>query len=78
MLGLPFLVLKKPFHQKRRYACSQFVARTLEHYGIRKVDKHWSLVTPKDFYEMPDKKILYVGTIEGYLDKMNGYKKYIQ
>lgn len=78
VLGLPFLVLGKPFHQKRRYACSQFVARTLEDYGIRKFDKHYSLVTPKDFYYMPDKKVLYVGTIEGYIDKMNGYKKYIQ
>lgn len=78
VLGLPFLVLGKPFHQKRRYACSQFVARTLEDYGIRKFDKHYSLVTPKDFYDMPDKKILYVGTIEGYLDKMDNYKKYIQ
>lgn len=78
ILGLPFLVLNRPFHQKRRYACSQFVARTLEDYGIRSFDKHWSLVTPRDFYEMPDKRILYVGTIEGYLDKMNNYKKYVQ
>ncbi|MFQ9933273.1 MAG: hypothetical protein ACLRVQ_02425 [Lachnospiraceae bacterium] len=78
VLGLPFILLKKPFHQKRRYACSQFVARTLEDYGIRKFDKHYSLVTPRDFYEMPDKKILYVGTVEGYLDKINGYKNYIQ
>lgn len=78
VLGLPFLVLGKPFHQKRRYACSQFVARTLEDYGIRKFDKHYSLVTPKDFYNMPDKKILYVGTIEGYLDKMDNYKRYVQ
>ncbi len=78
VLGLPFLVMGKPFHQKRRYACSQFVARTLEDYGIRKFDKHYSLVTPKDFYDMPDKKILYVGTIEGYLDKMDNYKRYVQ
>lgn len=78
VLGLPFLVMGKPFHQKRRYACSQFVARTLEDYGIRTFDKHYSLVTPKDFYYMPDKKVLYVGTIEGYLDKMDNYRKYVQ
>lgn len=78
ILGLPFLVLNIPFHQKRRYACSQFVARTLEDYGIRKFNKHYSLVTPRDFYEMENKKILYVGTIEGYLDSRNGYKNYIQ
>lgn len=78
ILGLPFILLKKPFHQKRRYACSQFVARTLEDYGVRKFNKHFSLVTPRDFYEMPDKKILYVGTIEGYLDQRDGFKKYIQ
>ena len=78
ILGLPFLVLNKPFHQKRRYACSQFVGRTLEDYGVRKFDKHFSLLTPKDFYDMPDKKVLYVGTVEGYLDQRNGFKKYIQ
>lgn len=78
VLGLPFILLNKPFHQKRRYACSQFVARTLEDYGVRKFDKHFSLVTPRDFYEMPNKKILYVGTIEGYLDQRDGFKKYIQ
>ena len=78
ILGLPFMLVNKPFHQKRRYACSQFVARTLEDYGIRKFDKHYSLMTPKDFYYMPDKKILYVGTIEGYLDQLDGYSRYIQ
>src|SRR5574344_1492173 len=25
VLGLPFMLINKPFHQKRRYACSQFV-----------------------------------------------------
>lgn len=78
ILGLPWMLFNKPFHQKRRYACSQFVARTLEDYGIRKFDKHWSIMTPRDFYEMEDKKILYVGTIEGYLDQRDGFSKYIQ
>ena len=78
ILGLPWMLFNKPFHQKRRYACSQFVARTLEDYGIRKFKKHWSIMTPRDFYEMEDKKILYVGTIEGYLDQRNGFSKYIQ
>lgn len=78
ILGLPFMLFNKPFHQKRRYACSQFVARTLEDYGVRKFEKHFSLMTPRDFYEMPDKKILYVGTIEGYLDQRDGFKKYVQ
>lgn len=77
ILGLPFILFNKPFHQKRRYVCSHFVARALEDYGIKKFDKHFSLVTPRDFYEMEEKKILYVGTIEGYLDKMNGYNNYI-
>lgn len=78
VLGLPWMLFNKPFHQKRHYACSQFVARTLEDYGIRKFDKHYSIITPRDFYEMPNKKILYVGTIEGYIDKCDGYKRYIQ
>ena len=78
MLGLPWMLFKKPFHQKRRYACSQFVARTLEDYGIRHFDKHWSVMTPRDFYEMEDKKILYVGTVEGFRDQRHGFDRYIQ
>lgn len=78
MLGLPWMLLNKPFHQKRRYACSQFVARILEDYGVRKFDRHYSIMRPGDFYNMPDKKILYVGTVEGYRDQRNGFKKYVQ
>lgn len=76
VLGLPFIVLNIPFHQKRRYACSQFLARAFEDFNIKKFNKHFSLVTPKDFYEMEEKRVLYVGTIEGYLDQRENFKKY--
>lgn len=69
ILGIPCAMIGKPYHQKRHYMCSQFVARTLEDCGIRKFDKHYTLMTPKDFYEMEDKKTIYIGSIKRFLEK---------
>ncbi len=69
IIGLPFVVLNIPFHQKRHYVCSHFVARVLEDCGIRKFDKHYSVMTPLDFYNMEDKKKIYVGSLKNFLDK---------
>lgn len=63
VIGLPFIVLEIPFYQKRHYTCSSYIARVLADSGIRICDKHFSLVTPKDFYCYPDKKVLYEGSL---------------
>jgi len=68
ILGIPCAILGIPYHQKRHYMCSQFVARTLEDYGIRSFPKHYTLMTPRDFYEMEDKKTLYIGSLKRFLD----------
>ena len=51
VIGLPFILMNIPFYQKNHYTCSSYLARLLEEAGVCKWDKHFSLVTPKDFYE---------------------------
>ncbi len=65
ILGLPFLLFNREFYQEGRYTCSSFVARILEIHGIQLFDKHFSLVTPKDFYELEEKEVIYEGSIAG-------------
>lgn len=49
--SLPFVVLGIPFYQKDCYTCSSYIARILQENGICVSQKHFSLVTPKDFLE---------------------------
>ena len=62
--GLLPIVCGKPFYQKNHYTCSSYIARLLEEQGIRVADKHFSLVTPKDFYLYPDKQKIFEGKLE--------------
>lgn len=63
ILGLPFILFQKAFYQERHYTCSSFVARILEDNGMALFEKHFSLVTPKDFYELEEKEIIYEGRL---------------
>lgn len=66
VLGLPFLVCGKKFYHENHYTCSSYLAKILEDDGIRLFDKHFSLVTPKDFYECP----MLLPVFEGRLDAL--------
>lgn len=61
--GLPFILLNRPFYQKNHYTCSSYAAKLMEDAGILKWEKHFSLVTPKDFYELENKRILFEGSL---------------
>lgn len=63
VLGLFFLLGGRPFYQKNHYTCSSYIARVLEENGIRISDKHFSLVSPKDFYEYPERRVLFEGAL---------------
>lgn len=69
MLGLPFLLLGVPFYQKNRYTCSSYVARVLKENGICDFKKHFSLVTPKDFLEYQEMRIIYEGKLSLITEK---------
>lgn len=63
VLGLPFILLDRPFYQKNHYTCSSWLARVLEETGIFKSSKHFSLVTPKDFFESFKNQSIFEGPL---------------
>lgn len=67
LVGLPFLMLNRPFHQKNHYTCSSFLAKLLDEQAISLFDKHFSLVTPRDFYELTQFEQIYEGSFSKYL-----------
>lgn len=67
VLGLPFLLMNIPFYQKRHFTCSSFIAKLLSDNGIELFDKHFSLVTPRDFYELPQTNVIYEGSLTTFL-----------
>ncbi len=72
VLGLPMILLNIPFYQKNHYTCSSFTASLLKENGIELFDKHFSLVTPRDFYELEQTRMVYEGTLHNF-NRMNGY-----
>lgn len=69
--GLPFIVWGRPFYLKNQYTCSSYIARLLEEQKIRISEKHFSLVTPKDFYLYPDKKVIFEGRLKEFVNGEN-------
>ena len=69
MIGLPFILLGIPFYQKERYTCSSYIAKLLEENGICKFQKHFSLVTPKDFLNYEEMQMIYEGPLNLITEK---------
>lgn len=67
VLGLPFLLANRPFHQKNHYTCSSWLAKVMEDAGICRWEKHFSLVTPKDFYEFEEKQVIFEGRLSEFV-----------
>ena len=71
VLGLPMILLNRPFYQRNHYTCSSFTANILQEHGIALFDKHFSLVTPRDFYELEQTETVYEGTLRKF-NRLNG------
>lgn len=69
ILGLPSILLQKPFYQKRHYTCSSFIARLLYANGLDLFHKHFSLVTPADFYDYKKDDIMFEGVLSEFMAK---------
>lgn len=69
ILGLPLILFQIPFRQKFSHTCSSYLAKVLEMTGIWQWKKDTSIVTPKDFYEDMDKKIIYEGPLYNLIDQ---------
>ena len=52
-----------PFYQKNHYTCSSYIARLLEEAGVCTWDRHFSLVTPRDFLEYEKKEKIFEGSL---------------
>lgn len=63
VIGLPFIVLGIPFYIRDRYTCSSYIAKLLRENGIVISEKHFSLVTPKDFLEKEDMRMIFEGEL---------------
>lgn len=66
VLALPFIAMGIPFYIKNQYTCSSYISRILQENGIYISKKHFSLVTPKDFYQYKKMHMIF----EGELSKM--------
>ena len=75
VIGLPFLIAKRPFYQKNHYTCSSFLAKLFDEQGISLFDKHSSLVTPRDFYELTGFEKIYEGSFSSYLSDQVQWKE---
>ena len=71
VLGLPFLLCNIPFYEKRHYTCSPFLARLLEEAEVLHFDKHFSLVTPRDFMEYGEKEVIFEGALRELVSDRN-------
>lgn len=74
--SLPFIVLGNAFYQENHYTCSSYIARLLGEIGICVAPKHFSLVTPKDFYEYPEKRVVFEGSLAEIVEKDTNYDHY--
>ena len=69
ILGLPSILLQRPFYQEGHYTCSSFIARLLSACGIDLFHKHFSLVTPADFYDYKKDDIMFEGALADFIAK---------
>lgn len=70
IIGLPFILFQIPFYQKNHYTCSSFVTSILEQNGISLFQKHFSLVTPRDFYELEQTETIFEGSLRDFNRKV--------
>lgn len=63
VIGLPFILMGKPFYQRNHFTCSSYIAKLLEDAGVCRWDRHFSLVTPKDFFEYEKKQKIFEGSL---------------
>ncbi|MDE7416411.1 MAG: hypothetical protein K2N44_08935 [Lachnospiraceae bacterium] len=74
VLGLPFILLNIPFFIRDQYTCSSYITRVLQENGIWISEKHFSLVTPKDFYEYGKMRIIFEGELSEIAGGSSDYK----
>ena len=59
-----------PLYIYHQYTCSSYIASVLEENGIWHFKKHFSLVTPKDFYTGQNMRVVFEGELAQIVDGM--------
>ena len=77
IIGLPFILWNKPFYHKNFFTCSSYIAKLLSDNGVELFDKHFSLVTPKDFFEYKNKRKIFEGSLAEFLNQKEYSKRRI-
>lgn len=65
-LGLLAIQAGIPFHRRRHFVCSQFVAYVLRESGVWNPEKDVSLIRPQDFAALPGAQLVYQGRLNDY------------
>lgn len=71
VLGLPFILINSPFYMYNQYTCSSYLARVLQENGIFIARKHFSLVTPKDFYAYQNMRVVFEGELSEIVSEIS-------
>lgn len=71
VLALPFIAMGIPFYIKNQYTCSSYIARILKENGISISEKHFSLITPKDFYRYKNMQMIFEGKLSEIINLQN-------
>ncbi len=74
VLSLFFVWRQKPFYQKNHFTCSSYLAKLFSDVRLWDFGKHFSVVTPRDFYEWKGKKMIFEGRLSEFIieEKQSG------
>lgn len=70
-LGLLAIPLNKTINREYAYFCSQFVASVLQEGQVIPFNKHPSHMTPHDLLQADSFQLIYQGTAEDFIDRMD-------
>jgi len=68
--GLPFLNFNLSYHRQYHYVCTQFCGKLLTDAGIISLKKDYSVLKPKDFFDLKNSKLIYEGSTFDYLQTL--------
>ncbi len=57
-----------PFEMRNAFTCSAYAAKLLDECGVWEFEKHYSIVTPRDFAEHAGKRMIYEGSLAGLVE----------
>ncbi len=67
VIGLPLIAIHRPFRMKSRFTCSAYIAKLLIDSDVLRFEKHYSIVTPRDFAERLGDNSIYEGKLSDFI-----------